>query len=273
MTDAVRAQYPPIEEYAFLSDGHTSALVGLDGGVEWMCVPRFDGPSVFARMLDRTRGGAFTVDVAGASLPERRYLDGSLVLESRFVAPDATVMILDFLALAEEGPHGRGEVDPHHVLVRIVRCERGTARIRTTIDPRPDYARSTAQWRSSAGMFSAAAPGTRLWATSDRTLAVDGNGALSADFDLAAGEAAAFSLRYLGDPVQRIGPSAAQRLLETTLGSWRTWSSRCAYQGPLLELVERSAVVLKGLVYHHSGAVLAAPTTSLPESIGGERNW
>jgi len=273
MTDAVRAQYPPIEEYAFLSDGHTSALVGLDGGVEWMCVPRFDGPSVFARMLDRTRGGAFTVDVAGASLPERRYLDGSLVLESRFVAPDATVMILDFLALAEEGPHGRGEVDPHHVLVRIVRCERGTARIRTTIDARPDYARSTAQWRSSAGMFSAAAPGTRLWATSDRTLAVDGNGALSADFDLAAGEAAAFSLRYLGDPVQRIGPSAAQRLLETTLGSWRTWSSRCAYQGPLLELVERSAVVLKGLVYHHSGAVLAAPTTSLPESIGGERNW
>lgn len=268
-----RAAYPPIADYAFLSDSHTAALLGPDGAIEWLCAPRFDGPSVFARLLDREHGGALTLDVGSAGAPTRRYLDGSLVVETRHVSPGGTVQVLDFLSLEAEGPHGVGRVDPHHVLIRLVRCEHGTAHVRARIDARPDYARRPVVWEADGGLFTAEAPGTRLWASSERDLRIDDDGSLVADVDLVEGEAAAFSLRYSGDPVGRIDPVVAAELLETTLASWRAWSSRCTYTGPVADLVHRSALVLKGLAYHASGALLAAPTTSLPEEIGGERNW
>ncbi len=137
--DQPAAAYPPIADYAFLSDSHTAALIGPDGAIEWLCAPRFDGPSVFARLLDREQGGAFTLEVESAGPPARRYVDGSLVVETRYSSPQATVEVLDFLSLEAEGHHGLGEVDPHHVLIRLVRCEQGTARVRARIDARPDW--------------------------------------------------------------------------------------------------------------------------------------
>ncbi len=266
------ASYPPIDSYAFLADGQSAALVGPDGAVEWLCAPRFDGASVFARLLDRERGGAFELTVEGAPLPERRYVDGTLVLESRFESNAASVVGFDFMALEAEGRHGPGQVDPFCALVRLVRCERGESRISARIQARPDYGRQAAAWSEQRGFFTAEVPGSRLWVSSDRELSVISDG-VEASFTLREGETAAFALRYAGDPTSPISVARAQELLEITLCSWRAWSSRCEYEGVARELVLRSALVLKGLVYHASGALLAAPTTSLPEQVGGERNW
>jgi GH15 family glucan-1,4-alpha-glucosidase len=140
------AGYPPIESYAFLSDAQTAALIGPDGAVEWLCAPRFDRPSVFARLLDRERGGAFELTVDGAPAPSRRYVDGSLVLESRFETSAGSVEVFDFMALAADGRHGAGEVDPYCVLVRLIHCDRGEARVRARIEARPEYGRRSAAW-------------------------------------------------------------------------------------------------------------------------------
>jgi GH15 family glucan-1,4-alpha-glucosidase len=266
------ARYPPIDAYAFLSDGHTATLIGPDASVEWLCAPRFDGASVFARLLDRKQGGAFELSILGAGPPRRRYLDGTLVLESRFETRSASVVVFDFLALEAVGRHGRGQVDPHHVLVRLLRCERGEAEVRALIDARPDYARQHASWRQERGFFLCDAPSSRLAVSADRPLSPSERG-LEAAFSIGEGEAAALTLRYTGGATRPITASRAAELLELTVDSWRAWSGRRHYDGIARELVHRSALVLKGLVYHPSGALLAAPTTSLPEEIGGERNW
>lgn len=202
----------------------------------------------------------------------RRYLDGTLVLESRLQTSAGSVVVLDFMALEVDGRHGRGQVDPHCALVRLVRCERGQARLRARIDARPDYGRRNASWSEHDGFFTAEVPGSRLRASSDRELSPTPGG-LEATCVLRAGQAAAFALRYAGEPSAPITVSRADQLLDRTLRSWRTWSSRCEYEGIARELVLRSALVLKGLVYHASGALVAAPTTSLPEQLGGARNW
>ena len=268
----VSVRYPPIESYAFLADGQSAALIGPDGAVVWLCAPRFDGASVFARLLDNERGGAFELTVDGAPLPERRYLDGTLVLESRHESATASVVVLDFMALEAEGRHGPGQVDRYCALVRLVRCERGNARVNVEITARPGYGRATAGWTRERGFLTAEIPGSQLWLSSDRTLSLTPD-AVCASFDLPEGGSAAFALRYAGEPTIPITLAHAEELLGITVGSWHAWSSRCQYAGVARELVLRSALVLKGLVYHQSGALLAAPTTSLPEQLGGERNW
>jgi GH15 family glucan-1,4-alpha-glucosidase len=265
-------RYPPIEAYGFLSDGHSAALIAPDGAVEWLCAPRFDRPSVFARLLDVRIGGAFELSVAGSDAPGRSYLEGTLVLESLFETRSARVVVHDFLSLEAEGRHGPGQVDPHHVLVRLVRCEHGRARVRAIVDARPDYARRAASWREQGGFFVCEVPGSQLAVSSDRPL-VESEGGLAAEFELSEGEAAALTLRYAGEPTRPITAARASELLDVTVRSWRAWSDRCRYEGVARELVVRSALVLKGLVYHPTGALLAAPTTSLPEEVGGERNW
>jgi alpha,alpha-trehalase len=271
-TAACPARYPPIDSYAFLSDAHTAALLGPEGAVEWLCAPRFDGPSVFARLLDRERGGAFELTVEGAPAPRRRYVEDTLVLESHFDTGAGSARVLDFLALDAEGPHGPGQVDPHHVLVRLVRCDRGEVHVAARIDARPDYGRQPASWSERDGFLVADVPGSRVWASCDRGLSLQPGGP-GASFLLREGEAAALTLRYAGEPTQPISLVRADELLQTTLQSWRAWSERLQYEGVARELVLRSALVLKGLVYHASGALLAAPTTSLPELIGTGRNW
>ena len=264
--------YPPIHDYAFLADGQSAALLGPDGAVAWLCAPRFDGASVFASLLDLERGGTFELTVEGAPVPERRYVDGTLVLESRFQSRAGTVVVLDFMALEAEGRHGRGQVDPFCALVRLVRCERGEAQVNAKIAARPDYGRQAAAWRTRRGFLTAEVPGSRLWLSSDRPLSMTPAG-VEASVTLRQGDAAAFALRYAGEPTFPISVGRAEELLGVTLSSWHAWSSRCQYEGVARELVLRSALVLKGLVYHGSGALLAAPTTSLPEQLGGERNW
>ncbi|HVL84709.1 MAG TPA: glycoside hydrolase family 15 protein [Pseudonocardia sp.] len=261
----------PLSEYAFLSDCHTAALVGPDGAVEWMCGPRFDGPAHFARLLDRRRGGAWELDVAGAGRPVRRYLDPGLVLESRWSAPAGEVVVHDFLALREpDGDAGR-PIAPEGVLVRLVRCERGAARVTARLDARPDFGRAAAAWRPSGGAVRSG--DGSLWVSGDPGPGIAQDDTVRVAADLRAGEVAVLALGYDGGAARPVDGAAAAALLERTVGAWRDWSALSDYDGVDAERVRHSAVVLRGLMFDETGALLAAPTTSLPEWIGGSRNW
>ncbi|NKX88956.1 glycoside hydrolase family 15 protein [Nocardia coubleae] len=261
--------YPPIASLAFLSDMHTAALLGPDGAVEWLCVPRFDGGSVFARLLDREHGGAFVLDIEDAGRPERRYLGDTLAVESRFEAPTGTAVVDDFLAVRSADDDN--ELTAVHVLVRRVRCESGSVKLRAQVDARPDYGRKRARWeRKGADLWETADP--RMWLSS--TLALEsGDHTLSAAAELSAGDVVAFALGYTGESARPVDVSAAEDLLEETKEAWRRWAGHCHYDGFAREQVIRSALVLRGLAFDETGALLAAPTTSLPEWIGGGRNW
>ncbi len=266
-------RYPAIEDYAFLSDSQTSALVGPDGSIEWMCVPRFDSPSIFARILDREKGGAFELEIEGAGEPERSYAVGTFVLESKYTTPTGTVLVSDFLSLEAEGEHGRGEVKPHNVLVRLITCNDGSVRVRVRVDTKPNYGADTPEWNGAGTLYKADVPDTTLWMTSDQDLSVKG-GEICSEIELGVGESAAYGLRYRESAIRHMDSEIAFELMETTKRSWQEWANRCEYHGTVeIELVIRSALVIKGLFYQESGALLAAPTTSLPEQLGGERNW
>lgn len=261
--------YPPISSLAFLSDMHTAALLGPDGAVEWMCVPRFDGGSVFARLLDRDRGGAFILDIEDAGEPARRYLGDTLVVESRFESPTGVAVVDDFLAVSSTT--GGNELAAAHVLVRTVRCESGSVTMRALVDARPGYGRERARWeRKSPNLWQTAEP--RLWLSTTVPLESDDH-TVSATAELTAGDVVAFALGYTGAGARPIDVAAAEDLLEKTRDAWQRWSSHCPYGGFAREQVIRSAVVLRGLAFDETGALLAAPTTSLPEWIGGGRNW
>ncbi|WP_342671417.1 glycoside hydrolase family 15 protein [Nonomuraea candida] len=248
--------YPPIGSYAFLSDCHTAALVAPDGAVEWMCAPRFDGPSVFARMLDRRRGGAWELRVEGASVSERSYLDETLVLRTRWEGGQGSVVVHDFFATT---PPGSGDgIVPVRLLVRWARCERGRAVITSRVLARPGYGAREARWTGRDGGLE-----------EDGGLRLSGAPGPESETVLREGESQAFLLDYTGagtggDP---------GRLLEDTVRSWRSWSARSGYAGVGEKEVRHSAIVLRGLLYDEGGGLLAAPTTSLPEWPGGPRNW
>ncbi|TCJ16832.1 glycoside hydrolase family 15 protein [Rubrobacter taiwanensis] len=263
-----RRRYPPISSYGFLSDTHTAALVGPDAAVEWFCVPRFDAPSIFARMLDRERGGAFELSVEGADRPAQRYLGDTLVLESRFEGRTGAAVAFDFLAVRRVAGD---ELAAGHILVRLVRCESGSVRVRAGIDARPGYGAEEIEWqRRDRNLWRAADP--ELWVSSDAPLELEGS-RLSAEAELREGEAAAFALGYAGEPPRSVDADAAGSLLEQTCRAWQEWAGHCRYDGVAREAVVRSALVLRGLAFDETGALVAAPTTSLPEELGGERNW
>lgn len=269
-----RPGYAPIASYGFLSDGQTSALVGADGSVDWLCAPRFDGPSVFARILDARRGGSFVLRPAGGDLlPARRYVPGTNVLETTYSGPDGRAVVWDFLSLDMDGPHGPGEIYAHGNLIRLVEGVEGEVELEARVAPRPDYARTDPVFEPGEHGIDILGGGQRLNLRADRPLERR-SGELAARFALGPGDRAAFALRYTGAAPQRpITAAAATEALERTVGSWQEWSGRCRCEGRFRDQVVRSALVLKGLIYHRSGALLAAPTTSLPESIGGARNW
>ena len=265
----------PIADHAFLSDRHSCALVDRAGSVEWLCFPRFDGPSVFARLLDDD-AGHWQVSPDGGWRSRRRYVGRSLALETTFSTPSGELVLTDALALGpDNGGHRLGR-DVPHLLVRRVACTAGSVDVLVDYRPRPEYGLIAPLLSAAEGGI--AARGGADWLVLSLPGAVElENGSARARLHLDAGDVVHLGLQRstLGEhPAHVWTQDELAAGLEGTLAAWESWSElHQAYEGPWRDLVHCSGRVLRGLSYQPSGAVVAAGTTSLPEGIGGERNW
>jgi GH15 family glucan-1,4-alpha-glucosidase len=254
--------------HGFLSDSSTAALVTPGGTVEWWCVPRFDSPSVFGRLLGPD-AGHWSLRPAAESTVERSYAGDSLVLRTVHTTVDGAVEVTDALAFA---PGARGHdigLDSPHTLIRRVTGLRGTVRMTTELAPRPEYGRTEPHWRPVTGGVEARGGPVRLVcrSTVDWTLR---DSAAHAVFDVAAGERVELRL----GAGRSFAPVAAHGDLDDTLAGWRSWAAdHTTYDGPFAAEVRRSSVVLQGLTYAPSGAIVAAASTGLPETPGGDDAW
>lgn len=261
-------EQPPIDSHGFLSDTHTTALVGPDGGVDWLCTPEADGPSLFARILDRECGGSWRVGVVDGRITDRRYEPGTFVLVTSWQGPHGAAEVVDLLAV--EPSDDPDDLDARHVLLRRVRGVRGRVRVSCSVDARPDYARQRPRWRRAHGAWAEEVSGIRLHGGS--VLQRDGD-LLVGTTDLGPGDTVSLALDYLPAAEGGRAPADTDDLVERTLAAWRSWDERGEYDGPAPGAVRRSALLLRALSFDETGALLAAPTTSLPEELGGERNW
>jgi GH15 family glucan-1,4-alpha-glucosidase len=267
------SRYPPIGDYGLIGDSRASALVSRDGSVDWMCLPDMDSPSVFARLLDWDRGGYFQIAPDGDYEVSRRYLDDTNVLETTFVTPDGRVRLIDFMPAQKEDAKRRA-LEPLRALIRFVECDEGRVRMRLEYVPRPDYGRGTVTLRARSRNDVTATRGQHIaHLRSNVPLDVTPWDA-RAGFEVVPGERLRFSLSYsFEEPCVLVSDLYVDQMYEQTLAFWREWVSGCRYDGPYASWVKRSALALKLLSYAPSGAIVAAPTTSLPEEIGGVRNW
>jgi GH15 family glucan-1,4-alpha-glucosidase len=274
-------RFPPIGSYGFLSDCHTSALVSYDGLVEWLCLPRFDSASAFAALLDRG-AGHFKLKPRGVIVPiSRRYEPGTLVIETTWVTETGWVVVHDALTIGDwveqagPGSRPRTEHESDHSLLRTMTCIDGEVEMEMECLPRFAYGAEAASWSGGElGEACAGGAGVELQLTSDMELELEG-GAARGTAKLREGETGFCALTWgeneLGGP--RSAPEALERL-DSTEDFWRKWLRDGDFPDhPWRIHLQRSALVLKGLTYAPTGAILAAPTTSLPETPGGERNW
>lgn len=273
--------FPPISDYAFLSDCHSLALVARDGSVEWAVFHRFDGRPVFARILDRELGGYFQVAPSAPDTHiERRYLPGTNVLETTFTTPTGVVTLTDFLPVEpDEDEVGIAhQLGARHTLIRVVRGVSGSVEVALRFKPRFEYGLTTPYVTLLASdlAMSTGSADTLLIESEIEPLTRDGRGGVDASALIEAGDeriiTTTWSTPSLPD-TSRLPRQAALASLETTVAFWRRWSEHTRHEGPYRAAVERSALVIKGLTDGKTGAVIAAATTSLPETIGGGRNW
>jgi GH15 family glucan-1,4-alpha-glucosidase len=262
------AGYLPVAEHGLIGDLHTVALVGTNGTIDWHCSPSFDAPSIFGSLLDPDRGGCFELAAAVPASTRQFYLPDTNVLITRFSAPEGVGEVQDFMPVS-------GTMDARrHRLIRRALCVRGAMPFRARIAPRFDYGTDphALTFTEAGPVFTASTLTVSLTATvpvehDDRDV--------TAAFTLAEGESAVFALDEVsGDAGPRpCSAEEAQELGEATIDFWRRWLRASRYRGRWRETVQRSALTLKLLTYAPTGAIVAAPTTSLPEQIGGERNW
>ena len=262
--------YQPIENYGLIGNLRTAALVGMDGSIDWLCLPRFDSPSVFAAILDDRKGGRFRIAPAHDSVrPKQHYWPNTNILVTRFLHPDGIGELVDYM------PVGGAGGDAADQLVRRVRVVHGRMPFRLECRPAFDYARARHTTTVTADGVHFDGPGLSLALCSSVPLRRDGEGVV-ADFVLGHGQNATFVLRRgdsRTDGGRCPGAGEAEEDFRETIAYWQRWLSRCTYQGRWREVVHRSALALKLMTYEPSGAIVAAPTTSLPENIGGVRNW
>jgi alpha,alpha-trehalase len=257
----------PIEDHGLLGDGTTAALVGRDGAVSWLCAPRFDSPPLFAGLLDAERGGLFAIAPDGLRASAQRYLPDTGVLVTELVTEDgARLRLTDALLLRTGADLGEGTDASRSELLRRIEVLAGRARLRIALAPRGG-ARFEPRGNALQGHL-AERPELELWLWSSRPAACRP----SATVDVAQGDRIDFLLHW-GSPFRRARACTCDELLQGTLEAWRRWAGHIVYDGPERELVRRSAITLKLLDYFANGAMVAAPTSSLPERIGGERNW
>lgn len=261
--------YLPIAEHGLIGDLRSVALVGTDGTIDWYCCPSFDAPSVFASILDAGRGGAFELAAAVPARTKQFYFPDTNVLITRFYTEDGVGEVQDFMPV--DGDMVETE---RHRLIRRVLCVRGSIPFRTRVAPRFDYGAQPHTLRMVGGVAVFEAPKLSLGLTATVPLETEGPDA-RADFKLSEGESAVFALDQVGGEVtpRRCARTEAEEQFNSTVAYWRHWLSASKYRGRWREMVHRSALTLKLLTYAPTGAIVAAPTTSLPEQLGGERNW
>ena len=277
-TDASGLSYPPIADYGLLSDCHSAALVARDGSVDWCSMHRFDDAPVFARILDRERGGFFQVSPRDVTSSHRRYLPETNVLETTFETPTGRLTVTDAMAVAPTSDAASGtHVDPYHQLLRRVRCTDGAVDVEVTFEPRFEYGLTVPRVDVLAEDLATVVGGpAALVLQSEVPLSPAGDCAARGQDRLEAGDERWLALTYEEAHrllVTRHSREELEERLAATVAFWQQWADRCTYDGPAKELVVRSALVLKGLQNAPTGAIAAAPTTSLPEGIGGVRNW
>ncbi|MGY1726292.1 glycoside hydrolase family 15 protein [Geodermatophilus sp. SYSU D01062] len=266
----------PIADLAFLSDRHSCALVDRGGTVEWLCFPRFDGPAVFAHLLDDD-AGHWSVHPDGEFTATRRYAGRSLALETTFRTADGELVLTDALGLGPDNGGHRIGIDAPHVLVRRLACTAGEVEVLVDYRPRPEYGLIVPLLSHLDGGVAARGGADWLVLTLPVPAELD-EGRARARLRLRAGDVVHLALQRstLGDPVPAHVWSQPELagLLDRTLEAWESWCAlHQSYDGPWADLVHLSGRVLQGLSYQPSGAVVAAATTSLPEGVGGERNW
>lgn len=271
-------RYRPIGDYAIIGDTQTAALISRDGSLDWLCLPRFDSPAMFLRLLDADRGGCCWVRPSGQFACTRRYMPDTCVLETTFHAGGGTLVVTDFMPAyrAEEPDDSGKDVDATHEVVRLVRCETGEVEFRLDLKPTFDYAQEEVKCiRRGDGrvLFLGAHNALHAQVPPDYILHADRS--VTATMTLRAGEEFAIVLSWSSPDadVREIGLKEARHALDSTLKYWTHWSKGLEYGGENKDLVHRSALTLKLLTYEPTGAIIAAPTTSLPERPGGVRNW
>ncbi|MCX5379915.1 glycoside hydrolase family 15 protein [Streptomyces sp. NBC_00091] len=257
-----------IEDYALIGDLMTSALVGRDGSIDWLCLPHFDSAACFAALLGNKENGHWRIAPAeageGRRCTRRAYADGSLVLESYWETDDGTVKVVDFMPQRDSAPD----------LMRIVEGVSGRVTVRSTLRLRFDYGHVVPWVRRSEGDRVAVAGPDSVWFRSEPPVRTWGEDrSTRSEFTVGAGEKVAFVLTW--HPSHETRPERADpyEALEQSLADWREWSAQCRYEGPYREAVTRSLITLKALTFAPTGGIVAAATTSLPEELGGVRNW
>ncbi|MGP1396183.1 MAG: glycoside hydrolase family 15 protein [Inquilinaceae bacterium] len=267
-----RPDYDPIESYAAIGDCHGSALIGRTGSVDWACLDRLDADPAFCRILDAARGGYFSLKPKGLFQADRAYVGDTNVLRTEFRTDRGAVTVTDFMAVGRRpgaGTHDYVSLNAPGWLIRIVECLEGAADLAVRYRPTVDFAASPAHLEQADAGWHAGENGPWLWSSVD--LSADGDMARGSA-RLSAGDTAVFIVS--ARPVTVDAPAAtALALRDVTLAFWQEWIAYCRYDGPQAGLVRRSALALKLLTYAPTGAIVAALTTSLPEEIGGERNW
>jgi len=261
--------YKPISDYGVIGDMHTAALVGLDGSIDWYCAPRFDSPSVFAALLDVRKGGKFQLSPTEKFTTKQSYEGDTNVLSTIFESKEAKIKLTDFMPCFMEKGQAKGFQELH----RIVDCVEGEAGLRIIFQPRLDYARGNTTLLETSDGYTAKNRGYQVNLGSSVKLRVMDKDILTNDFRLSRGQRAVFVLKWgkkLAVPATRYETS---KKLSKTLSYWKRWVGHVKYQGPFRPNVVRSCLVLKLLQYAPTGAMVAAVTTSLPESIGTLRNW
>ncbi len=263
--------YQPIENYGLIGNMRTSALVGMNGSIDWFCYPHFDSPSIFAAILDDQKGGTFSIAPTSSKVTNKQYYwPDTNVLVTRFLSPQGVSRVLDFMPVGFQASEGHP-----NGLIRRVQAIRGTMDFRVVCQPGFNYARDshTTTITQDGAIFESS--NLILHLGTSVTLKAEGNGVV-AEFTLKEGEEVDFSLQEIHhDKAVKLAFSEyhAEELFKQTVTYWRRWLSKCTYTGRWREMVHRSALALKLMTFEPTGAIVASPTCSLPEGIGGERNW
>ena len=269
--------YRPVRDYAPIGDSHTAALISTDGSIDWCCWPRFDSAAVFCRLLDADKGGYSQLRPASEFRATRSYVSTSNVLQTEFATDAGRMRVTDFMPAEKRERGRRGEdIAPSRRILRLVEGLSGSVELEISFRPTFDFARAETRIESREGGAVAAAGREAVTISCPARMSADSSGALIGRFTLKESERAWVALDYFEDVRGKdVRPPQAEsdEELRRTLDYWKRWWHTCRYEGPYSEHVRRSALTLKLLTYEPTGALVAALTTSLPEEVGGARNW